>query len=324
MKFALSTGLMLISVLALGQGKPFGQGKTPFPLPPILAEAMEKSRSLRFSGTRMVTSVRAGKVETHEEYITKDGGKIRIEFAKNSPFAGQIIVETGKERIHFFPDRNEIRQSPSSGRRQFDVLRMMRTARGGKPKFTVADGGVIAGIRTSNIQFQDSEGNVVGAVHIDPKSGMTLKRVLFDQSGSVLASYEFSKVAFNPAIAANAFKFSRKGAKIIRPVDDLKTNAETMGVPALGLQTSLGYQLEGVNVRNIRGNKTLVLVYLKDDTRLTLFITKAEVSGDRPKIGGRDFGSYQWSTNGVNCMLFGNLPTDKLRELSTRVTEVSR
>jgi len=93
------------------------QDKGKLQIPDAFKQLMEKSRDLRFSGTRMVTVVRAGKVESHQEFVTKDGPNMRVEFAKDSKYAGQIIIETASFRRHYFPDRNEIKESPSNTRR---------------------------------------------------------------------------------------------------------------------------------------------------------------------------------------------------------------
>ena len=117
MKLTLNCLGMILLLTCSSMGQEAGRVKSP-ELPPELKEVFSKAKTLRFSGTRSVTVVRAGRVQTHNEYVTKDGMNLRIEFAPGSPFAGQIIVETKEERKHYFPDKNEIHENPSFGKRQ--------------------------------------------------------------------------------------------------------------------------------------------------------------------------------------------------------------
>jgi hypothetical protein len=328
MKIAFSLITIVVSgaILAQGPGGPpregFGALRKKEELPAILKEAQEKSKKLRFSGTRVVTFYRAGKAESHEEYLTKDGPNMRIEFDKGSPFAGQVIVETPQTRKHFFPDRNEIRESPAAGRRQFESFRF-GGMRGGKP--TISDGGSLLGLKVTKVQFLDPMKNPAFEVFIDLKSGLALKRVVYGPGGSIAGSFEFKKLNMNPTIAKGAFSFSRKGVKIIRPIDDLISKAKELGVSPYGFSSKDGYKLDGVNLREMRGKKVLILNYSQNESRVTMFLLRPDADlAEIQKSSRRQQGFYAWKEAGTSIILIGDASQDELQNLAKRVSVLGR
>jgi hypothetical protein len=320
MKFGYICFGLLIVHIAIGQ---HSRGAQKLIIPPDLKEALERSKSLRFSGTRTVMVIRAGQVQSHNEYVTKDGENLRIEFAKGSPYAGQIIVETSEERKHYFPDRNEIREYPSFGKRQFEGVRaVFRSPRGGASHIESSNGGVIAGLHCTKYQVSDSFNNPIVQVFIEPNSGMLAKRVLFDPTGNIAGSYEFVSVNLNPNIQKSAFKIFRKGAKIIRPIDELKKQGAILGMPALSLGRSSGYRLESVYVREVKGSKVIVQNYGKDDSRITVFMTKSELNpADLKKYNRGELASDVRTLNGLTIVVMGDQPEERLRALSNLLSE---
>lgn len=296
----------------------------PDELPASVRDAFEKSKKAKFSGKRLVTTVRAGKKESHSETVTKFGNKMRIEFSEDSDFAGQIIIEDGSQRFHFFPDRNELRLSPTNGRRQFEMLRLNGRMMNGRATYKLSDGGQIAGFDCQKLSILDQSGNTVANIFFNPTNGLFLKRSLFDPSGAVLASFEFQSVSMNPRIAEGTFKFNRKGVKVIRPIDEVRSHSSALSFPSLMLSPKTKYVLESANRRKIRGNETLVQNYFRDDSRITLFVTKKAIDQDRRPPGGRMMSIYKWQSNGVNLTLIGAVEEEVLRKLSTQVSELPR
>lgn len=314
------TGLVLI-LAAVSSGQVPSRGQK-VELPPEVKEILEKAKLLRFSGTRTVSIVKAGRVESHNEYVTKDGSSLRIEFSTGSPFAGQIIVETSNERKHYFPDKNEIHEYPSFGKRQFEGFRSSFRGQRGKTKFGSSDGGTIAGLRCTKFQLSDSQDNPIAQIFVEPRSGMMVKRVLFDPTGNIAGSYEFTTVSLDPKIQQGAFKIVRKGATIIRPIDELRRYSGTLGVPLYALPKNSGYQLENVYVREIKGSKILVQTYGKEDSRLTIFLTKSQLNAsDLKKYNRGELTSYVRTLNGLTIVLMGDQSEDRLRTLSSQLSD---
>ena len=302
-----------------GPGGGFGKNEE---LPQILKEAQEKSKKLRFSGTRVVTFYRAGKAESHEEYLTKDGSRMRIEFSKNSPFSGQVIIETPDVRKHYFPDRNELKESPAVGRKQFENFRF-GGMRGGKP--IISDGGTLLGMKVTKVQYLDPMKNPAFEVFVDLKSGLAIKRVIYGPGGSIAGSFEFKKLIFNPSIAKGAFDFNRKGVKVIRPIDDLFAKAKELGVSAYGFKSTDAYKLDAVNLREMRGKKVLILNYAMNDSRVTMFLLKPDADlAEIQKSGRRPQGFYAWKEAGASIILIGDASQDELQNLAKRVSILNR
>ena len=315
----ISFGLIVtIAATSVGQGR--GQKVE---LPPELKEIFSKSKGLRFSGTRTVTVVRAGKVESHNEYVTKDGSNLRIEFALGSPFAGQIIVETSDERKHFFPDKNEIHEYPSFGKKQFEGFRAnFRSPRDGKAHYEAGTGGIIAGLRCTKYELLDGKNNPIAQIFVEPKSGMLVKRVLFDPTGNIAGSYEFISLTLDPKIQPGAFRIVRKGAAVIRPIDDLRRHGITLGMPAVVLPRSTGYRLENAYIRDVKGSKVLVQTYGKEDSRVTVFMTKSALNPiDLKKYNRGELGSVIRTLNGLTIVVMGDQPEERLRTLSNLLAE---
>jgi outer membrane lipoprotein-sorting protein len=310
-------------MLALAGTVALAQQSKRIEYPPELKEAFAKAKSLRFSGTRSVTFVRAGRVETHNEYVTKDGSNMRIEFAAGSPFAGQIIVETSDERKHYFPDKNEIHEFPSFGKKQFEGFpRGFRGSRGASVKFESSVGGVIAGLKCTKYQVSDSSSNPIVQIFVEPRSGMITKRVLFDQTGNIAGSFEFVNLTLEPRIQPGSFKIFRKGATVVRPIDDLKKHSASMGISALTLPKGSGYRLENSYVREINGSKVLVQSYGKEDSRITVFVTKSHMdASDLKKYNRGELASYVRTLNGLTVVLMGDQTEDQLRTLSSQISE---
>lgn len=318
-------GLVLVGfVCTLVTASAQRPGRTPkLELPQDLKDAFERSKSLKFSGTRVVTFVRAGRVETHNEYVTKDGSNLRIEFSKDSPYSGQIIVETAESRRHYFPDKNEIRVYPSFGKKQFEGFRAnFRSPRGGAVHIDASSGGVIAGLHCTKYQITDRDSNPIVQIFIEPRSGMLAKRVLFDPTGNIAGSYEFTSVVLNPKIQRNAFTIYRKGATIIHPIDELRKQGIALGMPALTLKGSSPFKLESVYAREIKGSKVIVQNFGSEDSRLTLFMTKSTLdAADLRKFVWGELRSYVWTLNGVTLVMIGDLPEERLRALSSQVSD---
>ncbi len=322
MKLTLNCLGMILLLTCSSMGQEAGRVKSP-ELPPELKEVFSKAKTLRFSGTRSVTVVRAGRVQTHNEYVTKDGMNLRIEFAPGSPFAGQIIVETKEERKHYFPDKNEIHENPSFGKRQFEGFRTnFRGSKGGPSHYESSAGGVIAGLTCTKYQLSDSQNNPIAQIFVEPRSGMLVKRIVFDPTGNIAGSYEFISITLDPKIQPGAFKISRKGATVIRPIDELRKHAKALGIPAMSLPRSSGYLLENAYVRDIKGAKVIVQTYGKEESRLSVFLTKSPLNASDLRRSNRgELSSSVRTLNGLTLVVMGDQSEERLRTLSNLLSE---
>jgi hypothetical protein len=294
----------------------FAQSKQEFS--PQLKQIFDKARTLKFSGVRVVTIVKAGKAESHEEFVTKDGDNMRIEFSDSSAFKGQIIVESKDGRRHYFPDKNEIHILPAFGKKQFEVFGRM-ASRGRKMRTSVSDGEVVAGVRTQKATLFDGSDNRIAELNFDSNTGMILRRVLYSLTGSVAGSFEFKTVDMNPKISKGAFQINRKGAKIVSPLDMARVISTKLNLPLMVL-VSDRYQLESVNSRRMKGSDVMIQTYTGRDVRLTLFAFRGDRPDFKPKGRNGELSTYAWQLNGVNLLLVGDESESKLREIANKIT----
>jgi len=321
----LASGLALFGLINSGvaqrplkmhQGPPPTEENT---LPPIVKKALVASRKLSYIGTRVVEFRREGVPSKHEETITRQGSHVRIDFPDGGPQSGQVIVENSHERRHFFPDKNEIQILPP--RREEALERLARQMGRGKRHFvlSMAPGQMIAGIRTEQVVVADEKGNVTQRLYIDSVSGLILKRQLFDQVGTAMGGFEFTRVDLSPHIEPSLFTISHKGALLVTPEELMRRAAKKSGFLPIALPSSSGFHLEGTMTRKIEGVDVLMETYgSKEGRRLTLFQLASSVSPFRL----REFAKRQelefvyWQGQGKSFVLMGGIDANSLLQIA--------
>lgn len=318
---SLAAFLALICTLPLlAQDKPAPQN-----LSPILKRAMQAYKSLRYTGTRVVEFKFGPDKRRHTEYVIRDGRNSRVEFPSGSEFAGQVIVETGDKRYHYFPDLKEIHVQPARRDEAFGrVFKLF--GRGGRYlRFSSAPGSIVAGMRTEQVVVTGVEGNVVQRVHVDPRSGLILKLELFDRTGVPVGGYEFSQVNLNPAINQRSLgPLFVKGAKLIGARELAIRIAKEGGFLPATIPDGNGLQLEHSRVVDVGGVSVLAQVYSGRRGRVSLFQLKGDVEQSRLRRIARDRGSFNtfsWEFQGRNFVLVGELDPAELQGLAKRLTE---
>lgn len=290
-------------------------------IPAILEKAMNAAKKLRYSGTRRVQMKFGPDTVQHTEHVMKDGMKTRIWFPDEGSFRGQIIVETERERRHFFPDRNQIELLPP--RREESFGRLMKLGRGLKMQATykVDTGEEIAGIDTKKVEISSEKGLFM-RMWIDPKSGLVLKRVMYGRDGSAQATSEFSKVDLRPQFRKSDFELNISGAKIMTPRDRLADLVSRGGFQSIGLSPKDPFQLESVRIQRIENVPALVQVYVNKNGRVSLFQVKATIDPSRLKRFGRgELQSYSWQKGGASFVLLSELPESELKAIFQRIRD---
>ncbi len=288
-------------------------------LPPLVRKSVLANRTAKYSGVRTVQFKHGPDRVSHIEYVLKNGIKTRIEFPDDSKYKGQIIVDDGHQRLHYFPDRNEIDQEPAHVHETHPMAKMVPDGDRMRPKLTreITDGGILAGWSTQVVIVSDPHGNVVQKMWIEPNSGVVLKRVLFDEVGTQVGYFEFSKINFNPTFAAGDFRIDRKGAVVVTPTMEANRLAAKSGLSAVNVPQSSGFLLE--NSRTIHPDNTDVLAqtYVGDTGRFTLFQLRGDVNQTRlQRFAHGRLSTYTWRRGGESFALVGDLSGDKLREIA--------
>lgn len=287
--------------------------------PPIVQRMFRAQESLRFSGVRIVEFKRDGKRIKTEEIVSKDGPRYRIEYPRGSVFAGQIIVENEKERLHFYPDTNEIKSLPR--RKDETLMRLGRfIGQHGRRKYRwdTEPGERIADRATQKVSVRDARGNAIMKLWIDEANGMLLKRELLDPVGSPVAMFEYRRVDFSPTFRPSDFEINRVGARRVTVSDELERLAEKLRIPARRLPDSNDLKLE--SVRELMNGEGMEQLYVGQGRRLSLFILKSSIDAGRlaKRTGGR-LSSTSWVSGGLTYVLLGNLSPAELERLANRL-----
>ena len=154
-------------------------------------------------------------------------------------------------------------------------------------------------------------------LYVDPRSGFVAKRVMYDKVGSVVGSFEFTQVSYNPKFALDAFQINRKGARIILPVDELRSLAKKGGFPNYWLGKSSGLNLDGARINKLPDGEVLVQFYGAREARVTLFITKHSIDETvLRRLKPRESNFYVWRSGDFSMAIVGELSEGELRGLA--------
>jgi len=288
-------------------------------VPVMLIRAIRAQPNLRFTGTYTVEFRQGGTMTRHQEIITRDGPRYRIDFPADSPFAGQIIIEDQTVRLHYHPKLNEIMQQPPRHGEAWEKVANLAT----DPKFrlSTAPGEVIAGNRTDQLIVADQTGNVVQRLFIEPGSGAVLKRQIFDK-GAPVGYFEFNQIDLSPRIDPTLFDtLKNKGATLITPLKQLETISKRRGFTYRYLAPASGFQLESSTFKKFADIDGLVQTYLNGKVRLWIYQLKAPVDPARLRQqAGKNMHFFAWQSSGETTVIMGNLPERDLERFVNMMT----
>lgn len=311
-RLAMALGFAALATLAMPQSDD---------RPAILDKVVAASQKLRYHGVRKVQMRFGPDTIQYTEYILRDGPKTRIWFPEGGSFRGQIIVETGNERRHYFPDRNQIEVMPP--RREEHFMRLGRMGKDGRGmvRYQSEDGEAIAGLDSRRVTIIGRENRPFMKLWIDPNTGLVLKRVVFGRDGQPQATSEFVKVDYRPTFKRGDFELNIRGSKVVTPRDRLAEMIRKDGFLNVSLSPKDPYKLESVRIQRIENVPALVQVYVSKDGRVTLYQVKAEVDPNRLKFQGRGdrMAAHSWTRGEVSFVLIGNVATTQLREIAERL-----
>lgn len=284
--------------------------------PKVLRRVIERSEKQKYSGTRLISYRRGPKWAEHTEIVFRDGLKSRVEFPDGSVFAGQIIIESGGDRRQYFPTENKIRVVPA---RREESLRRLMDMVGDDEGFSFAQtrGETVAGSPTALVTISDRSGNVVQRLYIEPRRGVILRRQIYDKVGGLIGSFEFKDIDFDPKFDASTFQFTRKGAKIVTPEDELRNLLADGKFLARGLTAAQGYRLEDARILRFSKEPLLVQMYVGPGGRVALHQSKGPIDGSRLARFARGNTNFRsWQAGGRSFVLIGDMSVNALKDLS--------
>lgn len=286
-------------------------------LPSALKTMLQAVGTLRYSGVRIIETKSGANRLRHTEIVTVDGLRTRVEFPNGSPLHGQVVIETSKERRQFNPKRNEIQVFPPRREEAYGRIALMVTKRNIQADET--NGGDIAGLGTELVTLSDKRGNPQQKLWIDPDSGMIVKREIYDRTGAVAASFEFTSVNLHPIIRGSDFNLP-KGATIVTPDLIRRRLLKRKGFQDVTLPPDVPYKLEGARVQKLAQQEVLVQQYAGAGRRVTLYQLKSQIDPQRlGKLERPDLQIYSWQSAGSSFVLVGDLTDAQLRDLGRRL-----
>ncbi len=297
-----------------GQKRAWGVG---LDLPPALRSALLSLGRTRYSGTRVVTQKQGPNRESHTEFVITDGIRSRVEFPNTSALRGQVIVEDNEHRRHYMPDKNELHILPPRREQAFG-----RIAQLGKRKFTFTQtpGGMVAGLNTQLVTVSDPKGNVMQRLWIEPNSGLFVKREIYDRTGALQASFEFTQMNLRPRIDASDFNLQPKGVRIITPQIALNGIIKRERFLDVKFPENGGLQLEAAHIMKIGGQAVLVQNYVGSGHRVSLYQLRASVDpAQLGRLARPEVRTYSWQSSGSSFVLVGDVSDAELRELARRL-----
>lgn len=283
----------------------------------LLKRVLQANETLRFSGRRIVEVKLGPRVERHTEQIFKDGPRTRVEFPDTSINAGQIIVETPNQRLHYHPDRNEVHVLPP---RRSEALQRLEGLlnRASRLQFRMESGESVANRRTSLVSISDRDGNRIQDLWIDVERDMILRRAMYDAVGTRVGFFEFQVVDFAPRFPPGVFTIRRANARWLRLNEIADNLAREKGFAPVVLRHR-DAEIEYARVALIQGRDALMLGYRVGDDRVTLFQLPTGTDVSRIRRPREQTHLHTWTQDGRTFALVGNVDRRRLEELARRV-----
>jgi outer membrane lipoprotein-sorting protein len=284
----------------------------------LMETLLEKGKEARYAGVRDVSFRRGDKTVTFQERIIRSGSSLRIEHPPGSPFAGQIIVETGSMRRHYLPDQKIIRELPrataSFGRELVDPF----NRRSGEWQ----EAKVSEQVAGRSVRRFEHTGSTLGsvAVEIDSEAGVILAREIKDRQGAVIGSFRFRAIKMNPSLRGSEFRLNIPGVKVVRIHDELKAAAAELGMKPIRIRAG-GFELMSVRKIDSEAGKALLVQFMRNTDRVTVVASKKELDGKTLRALVRGRGNlHVWKKDGVSLAIISSLPESSLKWIADRVS----
>jgi outer membrane lipoprotein-sorting protein len=289
----------------------------------LLQEVLDTNGNLRCKGIRKVTFrfVRDGKPGTNSftEVIVRDGQKSRTEYTGNSTFEGQIAVDDGRNRSHYFPKENVIHRGPSLQHQNSERLDMLMRERRAEYTVTVGDGGRVADYNTWLITLKSESGRE-HKIWVERSRKAILKRELSGPEKDRGMSYYFESFEYKRRVDDDEFKISKPGAKVLDPEDRLALAAKKVDYAPFTISGDSKFKLYESSSFEVNGSKVLRSTF--SDGRLVVTLHQVRGSIDAERLKGRDKDRVRvhvWRLDGYNFALVGDLPAQELERLAKLV-----
>lgn len=306
---------------AFAQRRPGPPPRGPGMRPDVLRKLIEAQGRLRYAGTRVVELGAGPMRRVHREIVLRAGPLMRTEFPPGSETSGQIIVENGQVRRHFFPDTDEVRVMPARREEAMERLAgLFRQAQEGRVQVRMRPGGQVAGRRTQLIEFLDPRGNPIQRLWIEPEHSMVLKRELFDPAGGRIGYFEFLEVNYNPVIREGDFEITRRGAKVVTLDQHLDRLARRLNLRPIRMPATSGFRLFQVRPLKLAGVDAIEQTFEGPESSFSVFLVRGQVDANRlQKALDPSMACRVWRDGDQTIALIGHAPPEEWDRISRMI-----
>jgi outer membrane lipoprotein-sorting protein len=281
------------------------------------SKAIYAGDHLRFSGERIVEVRQGADRKVHTELMLQDGLNTRVWFKPDSPLYGQVIVETSKERRHYYPRRHVIEVLPPKREEAFLRLRQWVQHPGRTIRLSVGKGDIVAGRQTDLGIVSDAKGNIRQRLWMDSQTGLVLKRELLDNVGDRRDYFEYTSINYSPVIEPDDFRINVRGAQIVTLFDKVRILSNQHQMLNVVLPSSTGFTLDNVNMISPQNVQVMHQVYVGPRGILAFYQVQGvvDLQAFRP-TNNRGVQLFSWNMDGKSFALVGTYPIAEMRELA--------
>jgi outer membrane lipoprotein-sorting protein len=291
----------------------------------LLDAVVKANMELRCKGIRKVVIrfEKDGRAASRQfrEVVVRDGLKARTEYTGDDELAGQIAVDDGKNRYHYFPKENVIHRSPSLQHQNSERLELMMRDRRKDYTVTVAEGGRVADLTTYLLTLKSSRG-FTHKIWVDKRGKAILRRDFEGPDKNRGSSYEFESFEYRRRIDDENFEIRKPGARVLGPDDRLALAARKVEYTPYAISGDPKFKLFEAGTFEAPGGDTKVLRSVYGDGKLmfTLHQFRGSLEPDRLRgRGGDRVRVHFWREDGYNFVLVGDLPATELERLARLV-----
>jgi outer membrane lipoprotein-sorting protein len=286
----------------------------------LLDAVLDANLKLKCKGMRVITFrfERDGKqtIKRVKEYVVMDGEKIRTEFASDE-MKGQIAVDDGRFRFHYFPKDNVIHRSPSWQHQNTSRLEVLVNDRRKDYEIAVAEGGTIYRMPTYLITMKNPKG-FSHKIWVEKRGKAILKREFQGPDANRGTSYEYESFEYRRRIDSDEFKIEKPGVTVLDPTDRLALAAKKVEYAPYVISDAR-FKLYEVGTFEATEAKIKVLRSTYGDGKTVVTLHQFRGAMDTSRWGGREPGrmlTRAWREGGYNFVLVGDLTASELERLA--------
>jgi outer membrane lipoprotein-sorting protein len=331
--------LAVSAVLVLAATEVNFAAPTPAPAPArILQMALDASRLVDYEGTKVVTALRGGRMET----ITiaeshKRPESIRLEYLSPEDLAGRLVVDNGTVAWHYEPQLNMAFEGPTleGGVLSRDLTMLLRNYR-----VSVLGVEDVIGRQAYVIALDPVKLGVRRQLWVDRATGTVLRSEERDPSRGVMLSTYFSRISFSLNLPEASFQFRiPAGARVFKM---FTTEAGSISPAALQARVRFpvlippllpeGYTFRGGALSRFGSLESVYLRYSNGGNLISFFEAPAgsigwPSAGRQATVEGRqarlvDLGYFRvliWEQRGLRVTAVGTVPTETLLNVAGHI-----